>query len=227
MPAQSDSFVKKSRKEVARQYRRQEYRVTQPGAAVTLPAFLHDCHPDLIAERNDDRVVVMIKPARALEGSNELKELAARVADQPGWRLELIALSSEGDDAAPLREPDWLESMLERPGIANDPRVQVVYLVEVLSYLVRGLASLNNIKIRDKSTQRIARELAFAGVLSQELLDRIEDTLERRNRLMHRLLPDSRSPADQADDIIDLCREIHTEYLHDAPQSARQTVRPA
>ncbi|MBV8613825.1 MAG: hypothetical protein JOY66_08645 [Acetobacteraceae bacterium] len=227
MPAQSDTAIEKSRKEVAREYRRQKYRVIQPGAAVALPAFLLDYHPDLIAERDDDRVVIIIKPAHALEGSNELKELAARVADQPGWRLELIALASEGDDAAPLREPDWLESMLEKPGIASDSTVQVVYLTEVLSYLVRGLASLNKIKIRDKSTQRIARELTFAGVLPQELLDRVEDALERRNRLVHLLPPDSGSPTDQADDIIALCREIRTEYMHDALQSARQEARPA
>jgi len=227
MSAQSDTTVERKRKEIARQYRHQGYRVTWPSAAGALPHFLRDYHPDLIAEREDDRVIVEIKPARALKGSNELKELAAKVADQPGWRLELIALPSEQDDVAPLREPDWLESMLEGSGVASDSTVRVVYLIEVLSYLVRGLASVNKIKLGAKSTRRIARELVFAGVLSQELLDRIEDALERRNRLMHRLLSDSRSLADQADNIIALCRELRTQCMHDAPQSARQTAGPA
>jgi hypothetical protein len=227
MSAQSDTAVEKRREQIADDYRHRGYRVVRPDDAGTLPSFLRDHHPDLIAERADDRVIIEIRYARALKGSNELKELAARVAGQPGWRLELIALSSEGDDAAPLRDPDWLESMLKRPNIVSDPTVQVVYLIEVLSYLVRRLASLNKIKIGDKSTQRIARELAFAGVLPQELLDRIEDTLEQRNRLMRRLPPDSRSPTDQADDIIALCREIRTEYMHGAPQSAQQEARPA
>jgi len=227
MSAQFDTAVERKREKVARAYRHQGYRVIWPGTDGTLPHFLRDYHPDLIAEREDDRVIIEIKPARALKGSNELKELAARVADQPGWRLELIALPSEENDAAPLREPDWLESMLARPSFTNDSTVQFVYLTEVLSYLIRGLASINKIGIGDKPTKRIAQELTFAGLLTQELLDRIENALEWRNRLMHRLLPDQRSAADQVDDIIALCRELRTECMRDTPQSARQKAEPA
>jgi hypothetical protein len=84
----SDTVIEKKRRRVAANYRRQGYQVTLPKDPATLPSFLRDCHPDLIAEREDDHVVIEIKPSRALKGSNDLQDLAARVAAQPGWRLE-------------------------------------------------------------------------------------------------------------------------------------------
>src|SRR5690349_14437535 len=83
---------------VAASYRKQGYRVVVPVAPDALPVFLRDCQPDLIAERDDDHVVVESKPAGTLKGANDLVDLAERVAAQPGWRLELVTFRD--------REPD-------------------------------------------------------------------------------------------------------------------------
>jgi len=177
MATQSDAAVEQRRKRVAAEYHRQGYRVIRPDALAPLPSFLGDCRPDLIAEKGDDHVVIEIKPGRALKGSNELKELAARVAGQPGWRFELVALGNEAEEAATVSQPGWLETMLHAAdrGAGNAPDVlRFGYLYEVLGYLLRGIASLNHIRARDKSPERIARELAFAGVVDQDMLDRIE-----------------------------------------------------
>ena len=52
--------------------------------------------------------------------------------------------------------------------------------------LIRGTALVNNIRTRDRTTLRIACDLVFAGVLGQDMLDRIEDSLDWRNHLMLR-----------------------------------------
>ena len=223
MATRSDAVVAKKRRQVAAGYAQQGYRVVEPGAD-TIPPFLRDCQPDLIAEREDDHVVVEIKQASALKGSNDLTELAARIAGQPGWRLELIALGGDGSDAAILSTPHWLEQMLNRPqGFADRSvdRFYVVYLFQVLDYLLNGVAILNKTKVRGKSGQRVAHELAFAGVIEQDVLDRIEVSLDWRDDLM-RGQPADRSPEDQAKEITALCRDIYTRYVGDPGQSARQ-----
>ena len=78
-----------------------------------------------------------------------------------------------------MSRPDWLETKLQRYDLTADPGVvplNIVYLGEVLRYLLRGLAVLNGVGIREKSGERIARELAFAGAIDQDILDRIENT---------------------------------------------------
>src|SRR6185437_499868 len=113
--------------------------------------------PDLVAEREDDHVVVAIKPSRALKGSNDLTELAARVAGQPGWRLELFAL---GGEEPGLPSPEWLDTLLlAQSGQENGGAFRSLYLVQVLAFLVRGTAAQNKLPVRDKSPERIAREL--------------------------------------------------------------------
>ena len=223
MATRSDAVVEKKRRQVAAGYTQQGYRVMQPGAATT-PSFLRDCQPDLIAEREDDHVVIEIKPTSALKGSNDLTELAARIAGQPGWRLELVALGKDGSDAAVLSTPGWLEQMLRRPDTFADSslaRFYVVYLFEVLDYLINGMAILNKIRVRGKSAQRVAHELAFAGVIEQDVLDRIEVSLVWRNNLMNRQASD-RSPEDQAAEITALCREIYARHVVGSSLPERQ-----
>jgi hypothetical protein len=223
MATRSDAVVAKKRKQVAAGYARRGYRVMQPGAG-TVPSFLRDCQPDLIAEKEDDHVVIEIKPTSALKGSNDLTELAARIAGQPGWRLELVALGREGTDAAILSTPDWLEQMLQRPQTFADPsldRFYVGYLFEVLEYLINGVASLNKIRSRGKSAQRVAHELAFAGTIEQDVLDRVEVSLGWRDNLMQRQ-PIDRSPQDQAAEITALCRDIYARYVGDSSSPGRQ-----
>jgi REase_AHJR-like len=207
MGTQTGTDVDRRRRQIAASYRKQGYRVTAPTAASALPAFLSDCHPDLIAEKDGDRVVIEVKPARALKGTNDLVKLAERVAAEPGWRLELVALNSQDDDDALLLAPDWLGQMLQ-PG-ANDV-TSAIYLVEVLTYLLRGVARRNALRLRDKSAERVAHELAFAGVIDETYLARINDILAWRNGLMHGLTV-SPSPAEQTAAIKNLCRDLHAQ----------------
>lgn len=223
MTMPTDTVIEKKRRRVAADYRRQGYRVTQPEVGSTVPPFLHDCRPDLIAERDDDRVVIEIKRSDKLRGSNDLEELAARVTAQPGWRLELIALGTDGDEAEIVSRPDWLENMLRRPDLAGDPGhayFHVVYLGQVLEFLIRGVALLNRIETRDKRATRIARELVFQGVLGQPTLDRIEGALAYRNTLLHEWGP-PRHQTEQVAEMTALCRDIYAECL---PQVGRSPV---
>jgi hypothetical protein len=189
---------------VAASYRKQGYQVTLPVAPDALPAFLRGCHPDLIAERDDDRVVVEIKPAGALKGANDLVDLAERVARQPGWRLELVTFRDRDPDAdnASLA---WLNQMLRTPG---DDVLSSVYRLEVLGFLLRGIAVRVGIRAVGKAELTLAQELAFRGHIDEALLTRIEAAFHWRDDLMHRRSPDPVPSAEHAAELESLCRDV-------------------
>jgi hypothetical protein len=174
-----------------------------------VPPFLGDCHPALIAEREDDHVVIEVKPARALKGSNDLVKLAERVAAEPGWRLELVALKSEDNDTS-LLSPGWLDRMLQRVAVGENDVLASTYLAEVLTYLLRGLALRNKLRLRDKSAASAAYELAFAGVIDNDVLHKITDVFDWQESIMHEQ-PTSHAAADQIATMLSLCRELHAQ----------------
>lgn len=207
MGAASETTVARKRKQVAAIYARQGYRLLSPEAS-QWPPFLQDCRPDLVAERDDDHVVVAIKPSRALKGSNDLTELAARVTAQPGWRLELFALGGQEPE---LPSETWLDKMLSsRPAGEDAETFQTLYLIQVLGFLVRGTAIQNGLRVREKSPERIARELAFEGVIDQDTLDRIERAFAWRDDWMQGTMPSHTSRLEAADLDV-LCRAIYAQ----------------
>jgi len=77
MGTQSEVKVDRRRRQIASSYRKQGYRVIVPVDADAMPPFLQDCHPDVIAEKAGDHVVIEVKACRALKGSDGLVELQA------------------------------------------------------------------------------------------------------------------------------------------------------
>jgi len=168
---------------IAAEYRKQGYTVTVPSRETALPSFLSDHMPDLIAEKDNDKVVVEIKRSDNLKGSNALTELAERVAAQRGWRLELVTLHA--DDTAFHISREWLEHLLKPHSAVSGAATKAMYTIEVMRFLLHVAAGDNNIRFRDKSDLYIARELVYRGVVDQSVLDRMETAFAWRNDWMH------------------------------------------
>ena len=214
MAAQALSRRERTSRRLAAVYRKLGYRIVVAPAPDALPVFLRDCRPDLIAERDDDHVVVQFKMAGTLKGANDLVDLAQRIAGHPGWRLELVTF--RGHDAeAEIVSPAWLSEMLHAPG---DDTLTSVYRVEVLGFLLRGLAAQAGIRPADKPEQAIARELAFAGWIDEALLRRIETVFLWRNDLMHQRSPTPAPSAEYARELEKLCHDV----LAQAPNEAAE-----
>lgn len=143
MPTDTAEALEKTRKRIAREYRRKDYRVIDPGDTAMYPAFLTDCHPDLVVERDDDHAVVQIKTAKSLKGSNEFVELASRLAEREGWRLELVAVAEEEPrpDSRPGRAR-FQEIVNHAPfgpeGMFSD--VKAIYVASVMEVLLADIA---------------------------------------------------------------------------------------
>jgi hypothetical protein len=202
MTTQTQQRVAKARQKVALSYRRQGYRVSVPSKAESLPEFLRDCEPTLVAEREDDRVVVEIKPTEALKGANELVELAERVARQPGWRLELISLGRQEPPELP-RGADWLDGMRSLTGDVS----VCFYRAALLEMLIRSLALLEGIRVKNRPPLDLVHELGFQGAIDSSLLGRIVAALAWQSDLLHDSTP-IRSALEQAAELDALCSAI-------------------
>jgi hypothetical protein len=214
MSARADAGVDRRIRQVAATYRKQGYRVTSPGEPGAIPAFLHGCTPDLIAESDGDKVVIEVKRASALRGSNDLADIAERVAAAPGWRFEVVALRSEIETNG-LSASEWLGTMLRRHAHEEDMAQQCVYLAAVLEHLLAIVASREKLRAREKTGRRLAAELVYHGVIDQVLLDRINAAFAWRDALVHGMVT-SGPAGEQAPEIESICRELLAQSMAEA-----------
>jgi hypothetical protein len=202
MATPEPSKAERTLRRIAASDRKQGYRVAAKPASEALPTFLSNGHPDRIAERDDDRVVVEIKPAGSLRGANDVGEMAELVATQPGWRLELITSKDKDPDDGVLSEA-WLEQILT----PTEDALACVYRLQVLAFLLRGLALRFDVRIQDRQPVSIAEELAFAGVIDGALTQRISDAFRWQSNLIRGHAP-SPSAVAQAAELERLCHAL-------------------
>lgn len=219
------SVIERKLKGIETEYARKGYRVMRASELSANLQFLKKYRPDLVAEREDDHVVIEVKSARSLKGANQLRELAEEIASQPGWRFEVITVDAAAEELEALRQPEWLDSMLRWDPTEPFGMREFIYLIEVLSVLVRGIALLSDIKVKGKSAGLLATELAFAGIITQSQLERLQSYLTLRDELMHGLRqPELRK--DQGMDIIALCRDLHSDHINGGLRSVSRSHDP-
>lgn len=186
MSKATESTEYRKLRSIARRYKRDGYRVTIPAPGQPLPAFLEGYTPDLIAESDHDRVIVEVKQNRALRGSNDLREVAERVAHASGWRFELVTIPSTKNVSVP--GPERIGHIAERArralkvGLADAAYTYAFSMVEVL---MSDLALQNGIEVTRMPFPKVVRDLVSQGVVSHEVLEEIEQARAVRNRVVH------------------------------------------
>lgn len=194
----------------ARRYRRKGYRVTIPATNADVPPFLGPFLPDLIAERPDDRVIVEVKRNDALRGSNDLVELAERVAGEPGWRLELVALPSVQTRQLSTAEAVRLISSRARAAFDEGHKdVATMAVTLLLQYLLIELGVANGLTLREPELPGLSRELAAQGLLPRDWPGRIARVASRRNQVVDGV--GGALTASDFEDALALAREIEAE----------------
>ncbi len=193
---------------VARSYRRRGYRVTKTGQGSRLPAFLEGFTPDLIAEADNDKVVIEVKQSNLVQGANDLQPLAERVAREPGWRFELITVSVEdvsslagGFAAMAARARETM-----RAGF-NGPAFLLAWAAT--ETLLQDLAKHHRLQIARRHPAELARELASAGVISREQFNALSESYAVRNDIAHGV---TREPtAEEVESLLGLGQSLRRE----------------
>jgi hypothetical protein len=200
----------RNRQTAARQYRKLGYEVVECPSGDQLPPFLRGFSPDLIATSEADHVVLEIKRAADLKGSNELKELAAAVDQHAGWRFELIALGQSPRDVVPPSEMT-LDRLTERALALYDaglPDAALIYAASVLEELIRDAGAQHRIKGKLHATRAIVRDLAFRGVVGEEAVNALDRAWDQRNRIVHGSASDQNLDRAAVVELIRACREV-------------------
>ncbi len=208
-----DSALDEARRRVAREYRQRGYRVIEPAERSALPEFLRDLKPDLVAMKEGDHVVVEVREARSLKGSNDLTELASRVAQEKGWRLELIAVPAAEDLAAWSPWPERIDGLVEQADRAFElglTHAGYVYAAAVLEALVLEVAAANSLKVRGQSLPLVSRELVFHGVIPEAKLKLLLGLWRRRNDLVHGGSATPPPSREELKVVLDTCRWLQS-----------------
>ncbi|MGD1861907.1 MAG: hypothetical protein ACFB0E_18285 [Leptolyngbyaceae cyanobacterium] len=77
---------------LAREYRHEGYEVTVYPGATELPEALSKCPLDLIAKGTDEVIAVEVRTRESLtlNGFEDLRRIAEKVRELPGWMFELV-----------------------------------------------------------------------------------------------------------------------------------------
>jgi hypothetical protein len=188
MDVGGSSEHRRVQRKVAREYRKLGFKVLEAPTGDDLPPFLAGFSPDLIATNDDDHVVVEIKRADKLKGSNELTELAAKVAEHPNWRFELFALEAPGDPGPSVADLD----LLFRTGLEGFTEVNkalhgffCIGLASILEALINRVALERGIDTNDRRVKSIIGELSFQGVIGESTTAALESALAWRDAAWH------------------------------------------
>jgi hypothetical protein len=177
----------RTRRSLAREYRRRGYDVVEQPRGDGLPEFLHDFSPDLVVRKEGDCAVVVIKTREEVIGSNEIVEMAARVDAQPGWRLEFVSLGRRKVAAAGPSEQGLEQLMASALAVydAGERNLALISLVSVAEELLRDVALEQRIRTRDQDIRTIIGALEFEGLIDEATTSVLERAWERRNELVH------------------------------------------
>ncbi len=204
----------KAQRKIAREYRKLGYKVVETPGREEIPGFLSGFTPDLIATKEDDRVAIEIKRADMLRGSNELTELATKVAEIPGWRFELHALEAPRaiEDQAPSEIA--LNRLIETAGkvfqtdVEGGREVALIALTAGLERLLKLIAVERGIDATDQTVSSLIRELSFQGVIDELTVSVLDSAIAWRDLAWH---GDARGQGPNREDlqkIGDVCRRL-------------------
>lgn len=203
MSTPADAVEQRKLRSIARRYERDGYRVIVPRQGGGLPAFLEGFTPDLIAESERDRVVIEVARSDAVRGSNNLVEIAERVSREPGWRFELVTISSaERVSASPAEHMAFVENRARLVMSAGHADAAFIYVLGALQVLLQDLASQHGLRVTKASFTKIVRDLVSRGVISREVFDGLEKARNIWYLWVH--VNAEKEPPPSAEDVEDL-----------------------
>jgi hypothetical protein len=196
--------------QVAETYRAEGYRVTVHPQPAQLPLFAADLGADILASRDGQNVLVLVKERRTdLAAIPDLPRRADSLNSQPGWRLDVVVLGSESpieravhNAAEPTAEQiNQLLDRAEKSVEAGLLDMACVYAWAALEAAMRQISSAAGLYGRAAPNELLAA-LYSNGFLSREEFDRLREAFRIRTQLVHGFVPQAIDPALIADVIV-------------------------
>lgn len=153
-----------------------------------LPEPFKGFHAEIVATKDDENVLVLLRPAdRTPEQIEHLIKLGKLIDSEPGWRTELISfnpadLSAIPDEADARRRLDEAREVFN---ISVDAALLLTW-----SAIEGGLWTLSQrnarpSKPRPRAPRKLIRELLIDGVISDGLAVKLDDFAQVRDLVAH------------------------------------------
>jgi hypothetical protein len=208
-------------RELAEQYEAQGFQVSVEPAKADLPFDLGNYSPDLIAQKEDQHLVVEVKSSSNDVPVERFRNIAEEVGQHPGWRFLLVTLNDvesrslpgAADELASWQEAAERVVRAERLLDAGDADAAFLLMWSALEAMLRRHAQSVALPLERLPSQALIKHLYSQGELSMTQYDRVMTALRLRNLLAHG------SPAPQlgeaASDLRSLIRELSGEWSQD------------
>jgi hypothetical protein len=176
---------------IAEEYRSKGYDVLVEPSGPDLPLFLRDQHPDLIARRGDERLVI------ELAGQEPLRGLAERIGKEPGWRFVLIA-DSPAEELLPgerlsLLSDSEVEQHLRQGSslLALGQREAALLLTwAAIESQLRSLAQREEIPLPRPDTLTLLRQVVSLGLIDRDQHQLLMNAFRARSAVAHGFRPE-------------------------------------
>jgi uncharacterized protein YutE (UPF0331/DUF86 family) len=156
-----------------------------------LPTFLRGYHPDAIALKDDDRVIIEIKGARQAGQDSHLEKLANLVSGQPGWRLQVYFGNERSEEALRIAPPDPAQiteelTKAERLAALGHRKAAMLLAWSIFEAVVRArVAHEGEAAQRPFSPAQAIQSLEMAGLIGSEVARNLQAKAKLRNLIAH------------------------------------------
>lgn len=178
---------------LAEEYRERGYEVSFHPNVEDLPDFLKSYRPDMIVRLGKESVVIAVKSRSSLNSSSTqyLRNLAQAVAENPGWRFELVMTNPEDAVYFPKAEGSLQEHEIEarlqvaKQLVAQHLESAMLYSWSLVEATLRIVAEKEELSLTRLQPLFLVKQLASEGVISQSEYQLLMNALSLRNAIAH------------------------------------------
>lgn len=212
---------------IAEDYRRRGYEVLVEPKGRDLPAFLSADTPDLIAQRDNEHLVIEVKQSPMDVDSRQLNSIREKVSQQPGWRFVLMAVKPNGSDAAAgglmlLDESGIRESLSQAESLAKTGYSSAALMLawSATEGLLRRLLADRPEGPASVAPAFLLRSATSEGLIGADDFARLNDILRLRSAVAHGFRPARDDVSTEAVDATTTLRRISESLLAEFRKSA-------
>lgn len=177
---------------VERRYKRRGYNVLRQPRGTDLPRFLSQFEPDMIAYKDQESVVVEVKPRAGLPASQYLAELANAVNAQEGWRFDLAVVNPRNpplidEEVEPLGQTEIVARIraVRQLMKAHQDEAAILLAWSTVEAALRLVAAQQDITLESEQPASVIKKLYSLGLLSHEEYEMLQQGLRAGTIIGH------------------------------------------
>jgi hypothetical protein len=171
------------------------YKVSIEPSSSDLPFELGGYHPDLIATKGDEGIILEVKTTSNRLSVDRFQAIAEQIATHNGWRFLLITLDDTSESILPSGEkdlPSWEElktrlSNLDTLIQASLFEPSILFSSSILEAVLRKRAINQNLPIWRLPEKNLLNYIFSSGEISMSDFDIFKSCLDLRNKVAHGL----------------------------------------